>query len=183
MDLNNADRSSTGFHDGEIAVQHRAGVRADARRLARMLDHADLTGSVADLLARRTFAVVAARDQGGRLWTSPLTGDAGFLHVVDATTLQVNSAHRVGDPLQDLPAGQPVALVTVDFAKRRRYRINGHLASADGATLTIEADQAYGNCPQYIQQRILSADTSSAGTRPEHEPTAVARSLDAEPCT
>jgi len=174
MNISRTDRASTGFHDGEVAVQQREGVRAEARRLARMVDHADLTGSVVDFLARRTLAVVSARDPRGRLWTSPLTGEAGFLQVVDAGTLRVNSVHQVGDPLRELPVGQPVAMVAVDFARRRRYRINGHLASADGAALTIAADQAYGNCPQYIQQRVLSVDSRSTSTTPEREPTAVA---------
>lgn len=168
--IRNPAPSSTGFHDGELAVQQRAGVRADARRLVRMLDHADLTGGVVEFLARRTFAVGAARDDHGRLWTSALTGAAGFLEVIGAETLRVHIAPRVGDPLQNLPAGQPVGLITVDFAKRRRFRVNGHLAAADSTTLTIKADQAYGNCPQYIQERVLDVDTRSAGTGPERDP-------------
>ena len=36
--------NQAGFHEGEIAVQRRAGVRADAQRLEGMLDPADLSG-------------------------------------------------------------------------------------------------------------------------------------------
>ena len=60
----------------------------------------------------------------------------------------------------------------VEFAARRRVRVNGTLTTADDATLVVEVEQAYGNCPQYIHQRLLAqgspgqaAQATSAGTR------------------
>ena len=147
--------SSSGYHDGELAVQQRAGVRAEARRLSRMLDAAELTRGIAEFLAQRTLAVVTGRDGHGQLWTSPLAGPSGFLQVVDPGTLRIHAAPGVGDPLHGLQAGQPLALVAIEFAKSRRFRINGRLTGADPTMLTVEVDQAYGNCPQYIQQRVL----------------------------
>jgi uncharacterized protein len=41
-------------------------------------------------------------------------------------------------------------------AFRRRVRINGVLTESDNAGLTLDVDQAYGNCPQYIQPRHIS---------------------------
>jgi uncharacterized protein len=35
-------------------------------------------------------------------------------------------------------------------------RINGVLTESDNAGLTLDVDQAYGNCPQYIQPRHIS---------------------------
>jgi hypothetical protein len=43
----------------------------------------------------------------------------------------------------------------VEFATRRRVRINGVLTAAASNLLTVEVEQAYGNCPQYIQQRLF----------------------------
>jgi hypothetical protein len=43
----------------------------------------------------------------------------------------------------------------MEFAARRRVRINGTLIHAGQGRLIIKAEQAYGNCPQYIQQRVL----------------------------
>ena len=161
------DGRAGGFHDGEIAVQRAAGVRAEAQRLVGMLDPADFTGGVGSSLAQRTFAVLTARDARGVLWASPLTGPPGFLHVTDASTLQVQTAPRARDPLAELPTGQQVGLIAVDFATRRRYRLNGRLTAADGTALTVNVEQAYGNCPQYIQQRTLSAgEASLAGVLP-----------------
>jgi uncharacterized protein len=147
-----------GFHAGEVAVQQRAGTREEAERLAPMLDPAELRGGIVAFLADRTFAAITGRDGDGRLWTSPLTGPAGFLEAVSPTTLAIHARLPEGDPLQGLPAGQQVGLVVVEFALRRRVRVNGALSATGDDTLAIEVEQAYGNCPQYIHQRVLAHD-------------------------
>jgi predicted pyridoxine 5'-phosphate oxidase superfamily flavin-nucleotide-binding protein len=146
------------FHDGELAVQRRAGVRDEAARLAPMLAPAELRGGLAAFLADRTFAVLAARDRAGRLWASPLTGAPGFLAVTSPTTLQVTAAPPAGDPLHGLSAGQQAGLIAIEFAARRRVRLNGTLTEAGQGRLVLDVEQAYGNCPQYIQQRLLARD-------------------------
>lgn len=157
--------ADAGFHEGELAVQQRAGVRDDAARLARMLEPVQLRGGITAFLAGRTFAVMASRDASGRLWTSPLTGPPGFLEVLSPAVLAVKSGLPETDPLHGLPPGQPAGLVVVEFATRRRVRVNGVLASADDGTLTVEVEQAYGNCPQYIRRRDVPAgNVSRPGT-------------------
>jgi predicted pyridoxine 5'-phosphate oxidase superfamily flavin-nucleotide-binding protein len=146
---------AAGFHDGELAVQQRAGATAATARLSGMLAPAELRGGLTRFLAARTFAALTARDPAGRLWISPLTGPAGFLAATTATTLTVHAAPLAGDPLRTPPAGQPVGLLVIEFATRRRVRLNGTLTAADSSTLRIDVEQAYGNCPQYIQQRAL----------------------------
>jgi predicted pyridoxine 5'-phosphate oxidase superfamily flavin-nucleotide-binding protein len=63
--------------------------------------------------------------------------------------------------------GQQVGLIVIDPSRRRRYRVNGWLDATQllpgGAALLIEADQAYGNCPQFIQQRELAPVENPAG--------------------
>ena len=46
----------------------------------------------------------------------------------------------------------------MDFAARRRLRINGSLSAAGGSGLAIDVVQAYGNCPQYIHPRQAPRD-------------------------
>jgi uncharacterized protein len=151
--------ADAGFHAGELAVQQQAGVRDEAARLVRMLEPAQLRGGMAAFLAGRTSAVITGRDASGRLWTSPLAGPPGFLEVVSPAVLAVRASLPEADPLYGLPPGQPVGLVVVEFATRRRVRVNGVLAAASDGTLTVEAEQAYGNCPQYIRQRVVGPDT------------------------
>ena len=152
----------TGFHDGESAVQDRAGVRAQAARLgAAMLDTPDLNGGMSAFLAGRDFAVVTARDADGRLWTSPLYSSPGFLQAHDQE-LRVHAVPAPEDPLHGLAADQPVGMLAIEFATRRRVRVNGTLTQVGDDDLVISVDQAYGNCPKYIHPRHLERVDSPA---------------------
>ena len=160
--------AAVGFHGGELAVQQRAGVQAQAARLSGMVAPTELRGGARDFLAERTLAVITARDATGRLWTSPLTGRPGFLTATSPTTLTVGAAPAPGDPLHRLPPAQPVGMIVIEFATRRRIRINGTLTHSVDDQLVIKVDQAYGNCPQYIQQRRVvphAPDSFNAGVR------------------
>jgi hypothetical protein len=53
-------------------------------------------------------------------------------------------------------------VTAIDFTTRRRVRINGILAYAGTSGLAVAVEQAYGNCPQYIQQRRLHIDSLHA---------------------
>jgi predicted pyridoxine 5'-phosphate oxidase superfamily flavin-nucleotide-binding protein len=152
--------ASSGYHPGELAVQRLAGVTGLASRLAGMVGAGQLSGGLGQFLAGRTFAALSARDRDGTPWVSPLIGEPGFLEVVDATTLRVHYRFPTADPLHDLAPGQPVGLVVMEFAIRRRARINGTLLAVDGDVLTVGVEQAYGNCPQYIQRRQTVATTA-----------------------
>ena len=162
-----ARTGTAGFHEGELAVQRRAGVSGDAARLSGMVAPARLSPGVTRFLAERTFAAITARDADGTLWLSPLTGPPGFLHVDSPTALVVRTRPAEGDPLHDLPADQPAGLITVEFAARRRLRVNGTLSDAGDDGLRIGVDQAFGNCPQYIQARRLR---TAPGTARSAEP-------------
>jgi hypothetical protein len=154
--------AQTGFHDGELAVQDRAGVRAQAARLGgAMLATPDLNGGMSAFLAARDFAVLTARDADGRLWTSPIFSSPGFLGAHDRE-LRVRAVPGPGDPLHALAADQPVGMLAIEFATRRRVRVNGILAEVGDADLLLSVDQAYGNCPKYIHPRRLEHVDSPA---------------------
>lgn len=148
--------TATGFHEGELATQRRAGVEAAAKRLEVMLDSPRLSQGATTFLASQRFVALTARDRDGRLWISPVAGEPGFLRGQD-DVLRVSSAPRDGDPLHQMPIDQQVGLIAIDFATRRRVRINGKLLAADGAGMTLRVDQSYGNCPQYIHRRAVDA--------------------------
>ena len=151
-----------GFHEGELAVQDRAGVRAQAKRLGgAMLAVPDLSGGIGSFLADRDFAVITARDADRRLWISPLLAPAGFLDARDRT-LHIHTTPRRGDPLHGLAPGQPVGMLAIEFATRRRVRVNGTLTRTGADGLELSVDQAFGNCPKYIQQRHLERNDRRA---------------------
>lgn len=166
-----------GFHPGELAVQRRADVQDAAANLADMLQPAELSGKLAASIGDRTFLVLAARANGGRLWTTVVVGPPGFLEVRTPRELVVHGTIAEGDPLARLPAGQSIGMTAIDFATRRRIRINGRLDRVADDHVVVEVEQAYGNCPQYIQQRRL---TPVAGRPPSATSVHVGTGLEAD---
>ena len=153
----------SGFHDGELAVQRQAGVEAAAARLSSMLSRAELRDGTAAFLHDATFAAITARDPAGHLWISPLSGPPGFLNRAGPRTLTIRPRFPEQAPLHGLPVDQPIGLVVVEFAAKRRVRVNGTLTDVHNGELVVDVEQAYGNCPQYIRQRHLTTESVGAG--------------------
>jgi hypothetical protein len=62
-------------------------------------------------------------------------------------------------------------MLAIEFSTRRRMRVNGRLVASAAGSLTVAVDQAYGNCPQYIQQRLIVPDGQApAGALPVSHP-------------
>src|ERR1700744_4720971 len=153
--------TATGFHEGEIATQRRAGVEADAKRLEVMLDSPRLSHGATRFLASQRFVALTGRDRDGFLWTSPVVSEPGFLVGRD-DILSLSKTPRAGDPLHEMPIGQQVGLIAIDFATRRRVRINGRLLGSDSAGMTVRVEQSYGNCPKYIPRRAINVGAFAA---------------------
>ncbi len=155
--------SSDPFHEGERAVQRAAGEEEMARQNGVMIGDALMAGATPFLRAQRML-VVASRDGRGRLWVSIVFGKPGFvsaeddgqLVTIDRTMAFVSDADVLWANLKlDVPLG----LLAIDLSTRRRLRINGRVKSLTVERLVLHIDQAYPNCPKYIQRRKLRATT------------------------
>ncbi|MCD0484123.1 pyridoxamine 5'-phosphate oxidase family protein [Streptacidiphilus sp. ASG 303] len=143
---------AAGYHGGELSAQERAGFRPSAARMLPMVAPALPRGAVGFLAAQRVLFVGAA-DTEGRVWASVLHGDPGFLRVRDPGTLEIAALPAAVDPLAvTLRSPARTGTLAIDFRARRRFRMNGRTAPA-GHGLLLAVDQAYGNCPRYIQSR------------------------------
>ncbi|HEY2204407.1 MAG TPA: pyridoxamine 5'-phosphate oxidase family protein [Pseudonocardia sp.] len=143
------------FHSGELAVQARAGLREQAERVGGIVG-ATVPPVAAAFLARQPMLVVGGADGDGRMWASLLTGEPGFLRagvVGGRDVVDVAARPLPGDPLAAALTG-PVRLGTIALepAGRRRMRVNG-VAEPTASGLRLTVDQAYANCPKYIQAR------------------------------
>ncbi|MCV7028227.1 pyridoxamine 5'-phosphate oxidase family protein [Mycobacterium sherrisii] len=157
----------TGFHEGELAAQRRAGVEAAAKRLENMLRANRISAGATQFLSTQRFAALTGRDYAGVLWISPIAGPPGFLRGAD-DVVQISRVPRAGDPLHRIAAGQQVGLIAVDFATRRRVRVNGTLLARDDTGMAIGVEQAYGNCPQYIHRRDVNVPALANHGTPTH---------------
>jgi predicted pyridoxine 5'-phosphate oxidase superfamily flavin-nucleotide-binding protein len=147
-----AGRGPTVFHEGERAVQRRAGVERVAAQVGRnILPFVPV--EFGEFLACQPFVVVASQDQTGRVWASLVVGGAGFARAVDDRRIVLAGVPAPGDPLH--PAlqrpGARVGVLAIEFDSRIRIRLNGVAQRMpDGILLTVE--EAFGNCPKFIQR-------------------------------
>jgi hypothetical protein len=147
------------FHEGERAVQARAGVEAESRRLGRGISP-DIPEGAEPFLEAQRIAVLAGVDASERVWASLVTGNPGFITAPDSRTLHLAARLPAADPLSDaLSPGQPLGVLVLDPERRRRLRINGHTVETHPGAIEIRTAEVFGNCPKYIQARTPEADT------------------------
>jgi predicted pyridoxine 5'-phosphate oxidase superfamily flavin-nucleotide-binding protein len=142
------------YHEGEIAVQRRAGVRERAETVAEMVEQTIPAGGGARrLIENQPHAVVTSVDRNGSVWVSLLTGDPGFICVVNDRTVRFATEPTEGDPLANhLRAGMPAGVLLIDLPSRNRLRLNGTIDPTDNA-VTLNVEEAFPNCSKYIQRR------------------------------
>ncbi|MXV50297.1 pyridoxamine 5'-phosphate oxidase [Pedobacter sp. HMF7647] len=96
------------------------------------------------------------------LWASVLAGRPGFLELDEQQHIYLNPELLLSNPedifWQNIRTSPGIGLLFIELLTRRRFRINGKI-NFDGARWRIEIDQAYPNCPKYIQRRKLIDET------------------------
>jgi|tagenome__1003787_1003787.scaffolds.fasta_scaffold20982630_7 predicted pyridoxine 5'-phosphate oxidase superfamily flavin-nucleotide-binding protein len=138
------------FHEGELAMQRQAGVERVAAQVGRNL-HSWIPGDYAEFLSEQPFVVTAGQGDGGRVWASLLVGGVGFAQVLGERQLLLAAAPAADDPLEP-PHGR-IGILAIDFDARARIRVNGPAErTPDGIVVAVE--EAFGNCPKYIQRRL-----------------------------
>jgi predicted pyridoxine 5'-phosphate oxidase superfamily flavin-nucleotide-binding protein len=144
----------TPYHAGELAVQSQAGVQAEAANLGNIIG-ATIKPAAKDFLQNQRFAIAATIDSNN-VCASLLTGKPGFIQVSGDHIVNIQ-ATIPGEALQ-------VGLLVIDFATRRRLRINGKATRKSDDSTDIATQQVYFNCPKYIQRRHLVADDTQLPT-------------------
>jgi uncharacterized protein len=144
------------YHRGEIAVQE----LADERGQAVLNGHA-----IADVIppparpfvGQQSVVAIGWRDPSGAPWASVVVGEPGFARADDTGTAVSIHLPAEGDDLftrQPPPrAGDAVGLIVIDLATKRRLRVNGVVVPGSAAVLRVAVEQAFANCPKYIQRR------------------------------
>jgi uncharacterized protein len=166
------------FHAGELAVQARAGGQEMARRVGNGIRPV-IPAIAQNFLHSQPILMAASLDVRGRPWASLLAGPPGFARVLDERTVEIAAWPAAGDPLRDnLRPGGQIGLLAIEFATRRRMRLNGVIESIQlgacgepGAapTFRVRTEQVYANCPKYIQARewTASPDGETGGGTPD----------------
>jgi predicted pyridoxine 5'-phosphate oxidase superfamily flavin-nucleotide-binding protein len=147
------------FHEGELAVQAKAGESDNAILNSRMIA-ASIMLPALPFMSKQPWAILGGPDGEGRLWCSALVGEAGFVapdadgsHVrFDLTKAPVHPANPL---LAGLAPGRALGGLFIELATRRRLRVNGHVAELTPAALHLTVTESFPNCPKFIQKRTF----------------------------
>ncbi len=146
------------FHDGELDVQRQAGVREQAERVGRVVQSI-LPPGVNEHLRELPFVVVGGQDDAGRCWATLVAGEPGFASGPYPNRVELDAPPLPNDPLlAGLSDGTPVGLLAINAMNRARLRVNGPAECVTDMGFAVRVNEAYGNCPKYIQQRQVTYD-------------------------
>lgn len=151
------------YHEGELEIQRRAGTSDLAARVSRIIGDS-VPPVAAEFLAARPF-VITATIEAGHVVASIVTGEPGFARAESPRRVLVTpEGGDVNEILKNVAAGGDIGLLAIDFATKRRMRING-TAHVEGNAVAIDTREVYSNCPQYIRPREAHRATGAHGTR------------------
>jgi predicted pyridoxine 5'-phosphate oxidase superfamily flavin-nucleotide-binding protein len=158
------------FHEGELEAQRRAGASAAAAaRNGKAIGDEIMPGAL-QFLEQQRVAAVASIDSGGDVWASLLFGEPGFVSAADRRQVEVDLAKMSlddGDPLwSNLRTDPRIGMLLIEFATRRRLRINGRASWPRPTLLRLAVEEAYPNCPKYIRRRHIGHAAPSAHAMP-----------------
>ena len=150
------NRENQPFHQGEIEVQTKLGIHQSVMTYAPRFIRDHLPEQHRLFYAELPMVLVGSLDGDGRPWASAVFGRPGFIQSPHQHVLQIKSKPVHGDPLNEsLGEGAPLGFLGLEFQSRRRNRLNGKVTRRDESGFEIMVDQAFGNCPQYIQARAF----------------------------
>lgn len=153
------------WHEGELEAQKRAGVTSKAERLQGMV-RTSLPPAAQRFLSERQFAALGSVDGLARVWASVVVGEPGFLQAPDPRTIEIVGGWAATDPLlENIAQNHDVGMLVMDFSTRRRMRANGLAELGGDGVLRMKIEQAFSNCPRYIQARVAESDLRTGEPR------------------
>ncbi len=118
-----------------------------------------------EFLAAMGSVVVAGEGRDGRIWTTLLAGEPGFLDPLDDSSVAVHASPPPDDPLSGaFVEGSRVGLLAIHLATQQRMKIKGRLRRA--AAMEVEIERVYALCRNYITPREWQPEVRSGDHRP-----------------
>ncbi len=147
---------STIYHKGEIELQERFNGTDMANRASKVISNKIIRGAI-PFVENQPFVILSSKDINGDIWSSVLMGETGWIDASEEGKIQfdLNKIHSTKTDIffENINTSQQVGMIVIDIVTRRRYRINGKIETND-THLDFTIEEAYPNCPKYIQRRI-----------------------------
>lgn len=158
-------RIESPYHEGELMVQQRVGEFEEGRRNGAAISNSIVKGALR-FIAQQQMAVLGSVDDDRNVWASIVFGKQGFMEAENDRTVIFDLSStglNPHDPLWDNIERDPrMGMLVIELATRRRLRINGRMNRLGPDRLRLDVDEAYPNCPKYIQRRQAVVDWQTA---------------------
>lgn len=146
------------FHSGERQVQKMTGEAIIAHSVGRMVNDTIVGGAI-NFIEKQPMIVVSSINSLGQLWASIIIGDFGFAKVLSPKTLVLDismiNSNKNDVFYKNIVENPHLGTLFIELSSRKRFRINGS-SSINENKIEINVQEAYPNCPKYIQRRIIS---------------------------
>lgn len=153
------------YHSGEVAVQELLGERSQAILNGRMIWPA-IPAAARAFVRDQSVLGVGWQDTSGHPWVAMIGAEPACTSCdADGTIVTIQSAalaHLPGRLRESLRTAEGLGLLFIDFATRRRLRVNGTIGAIFASAIRVFVEQAFPNCPKYIQQRERLGSTDRA---------------------
>ena len=145
------------FHEGECEAQKKAGEQDIAKRVGRVITDSIPSGAI-EFINMQSLVVTSSIDNEGDIWTSIFLGKPGFVTTLSRQKVKINVSDILGsktDPFwENINENKNIGMLFIEFTTRMRLRLNGVVSFQDD-DIIVSVEQAYPNCPKYIQRREI----------------------------
>ncbi len=152
------------FHEGECEVQKRVGEEHIAKRTGQIISDR-IPGRAIEFINKQPMVITSSIDKDKNIWTSILVGKPGFVTALDEQNVQINLSKLVSSKLdlfwENIRENTNIGMLFIELTTRKRLRVNG-MVSLSNENINVSVQQAYPNCPKYIQRReieVVKTDT------------------------
>lgn len=156
------------FHEGERAVQIRAGEAHNAMLNSRMIADSIMLPAL-PFMTKQPWAILGGLDPDGQMWCSALVGEPGFIAPSEEGKevrfdLLRAPFHPANPLFATLTQGRAIGALFIELATRKRLRVNGQVASMAPRHLSLTVQESFPNCPKFIQKRSFEGPTGGAAS-------------------
>lgn len=155
------------FHEGELAIQERAGERDKAVLNGRAIGDTIPAGA-RQFLTQQAYCAVGWVDENAHLWSSFLVPGSGFARSEsEGATVALDISAPSSDvklwaERSHITEKMQLGILFIELGTRRRLRVNGVVAERSAEALHLRVEEAYPNCPKHIQRREIFVSPESA---------------------
>lgn len=158
MSLPKLSSINPAFHHGEIALQKKLGIDREIGERTKGFIRNYMPEQHRLFFTSSPFTVLALVNDEGYPVAIPIWGEDDLIESPSPTQLRFHLPDVVSNMIQntlnlDVMAGSKIGIVGIEYATRRRNRLNGTISHAKKGNLTVLVDQSFGNCPRYIHKR------------------------------